>query len=319
MTKVDFNGDGRGDVMWLWHGDIAVSNWLGTASGGFTINDANAYTNLNAMHHFLFVATGDFNGDGRTDVIWEIDRPSGLRAIWLSDTAGGFSIGGPTIYLTVDDPAWQIVGTGDFNGDGVDDLLWRHTNGTLSNWLGSTSGNFTINDANALIHVPNDWHMLGTGDFNGDGRADLLWRSDGGMVSNWLATPSGGWIINDANALTPHAPGAIIGIGDFNGDGLDDLLFRNNLNQLFTSATGQDGYFDLHLMIGYVTSIPSEWQVAAVDDYNGDGIDDLLWRNTNGGFSNWLGTGDGYHFIINDGNAGANVPLEWQLAEPPMM
>jgi hypothetical protein len=316
MPDVDFNGDGRGDVLWIQDGDVAVSNWLGTASGGFAINDGAAYTQLNAMHQFVFETTGDFNGDGRTDVVWAVDPATGGgRAVWLTDPAGGFSVTGPQTWFSVDDPDWRIAGSGDFNGDGVDDLLWRHTNGTLSNWLGSPSGNFTINDANALIHVPSDWHIRGTGDFNGDGRDDLLWQSDGGIVSNWLGTASGGWTINDANAFTPHAPGTIIGIGDFNGDGLDDLLFRNAQNELYTSATGQDGYFDLHLMIGFVRRVPSEWQVVAVDDYDGDGIDDLLWRSSTGGFSNWLGVGDQYGFIINDDDAGADIPLNWQVVD----
>lgn len=320
MPSIDFNGDGRGDVLWLLDGDVAVSNWLGTATGGFIINDGNAYNQLNAMHQFVFEATGDFNGDGRTDIIWAVDPSTGGdRSIWFSDASGGFSIDGPQRFFSVDDPDWRIAGTGDFNGDGVDDILWRHVNGTLSNWLGSTSGSFTINDANALIHVPNDWHMMGVGDFNGDGRDDLLWQSDGGIVSNWLGTSTGGYFINDANAFTSWAPGPVAGIGDFNGDGLDDVIFRSAGNELYAAPTGVDGYFDFRLAIGFITRIPTEWQIVAVDDYNGDGIDDLLWRNADGRFSNWLGTGVEYAFTINDDDAGANVPVNWQIAEQPLL
>ena len=194
MPRNDFNGDGRSDVLWLLECDIAVSNWLGTSSGGFLINDDNAFNWLHAMHQFRFTQTGDFNGDGRTDVLWVVDPgPDPWHAIWFSDASGGSSINGPAAYFSVSDPGWHIAGADDFNGDGVDDLLWRHANGTLSNWLGSPCGNFTINDSNALIHVPNDWHILGTGDFNGDGRGDLLWQSDGGVISNWLGTESGGF------------------------------------------------------------------------------------------------------------------------------
>lgn len=57
MPNIDFNGDGRGDVLWLLDGDVAVSNWLGTAMDGFIINDGNAYNQLNAMHQFVFEAT----------------------------------------------------------------------------------------------------------------------------------------------------------------------------------------------------------------------------------------------------------------------
>ena len=57
-----------------------------------------------------------------------------------------------------------------------------------------------INDANAYAQIPLYWQVVGIGDYNGDGRDDILWRSDDGAVSNWLGTASGGFIINDAAA-----------------------------------------------------------------------------------------------------------------------
>ena len=55
--------------------------------------------------------------------------------------------------------AWKVVATGDYNGDGRDDILWRHTDGTLSNWLGTATGGFTPNDANAAAPVPVSWEV----------------------------------------------------------------------------------------------------------------------------------------------------------------
>ena len=320
MTRNDFNGDGRGDVLWLLGGDSAVSNWLGTASGGFTINDSNAYNALNAMHQFHFTQTGDFNGDGRSDVLWVVDPgPNQAHMIWFSDSSGGSSINGPGTGFSVGSSGWHVEGAGDFNGDGIDDLLWRHENGTLSNWLGSLSGSFTVNDSNAWVHVPTDWHVVGTGDFNGDGRSDLLWQSDGGSISNWLGTASGGFTINDANALTSLAPGEIVGIGDFNGDGRDDLVFRDAQGGIYTAATYAAGAFYFNWSAGFVATVPLSWDIAGVGDYNGDGVDDLLWRNDNGDFSNWLGTGNEYVFEVNDHNAYVHIPVEWQIADAPLV
>jgi hypothetical protein len=42
-------------------------------------------------------------------------------------TGAGFGYAMPT--------EWHVVGTGDFDGDGTDDILWRHDDGTLANWL----------------------------------------------------------------------------------------------------------------------------------------------------------------------------------------
>ena len=75
---------------------------------------------------------------------------------------------------------WPASGTrcriGDFNGDGPhDDILWRHDNGVLTNWLGDADGGFTVNNDDALTQVGLDWFVAGTGDYNADGR-DILWR-----------------------------------------------------------------------------------------------------------------------------------------------
>ena len=40
------------------------------------------------------------------------------------------------------DPDWQVAGTGDFNGDGRDDVLLRHANGWMTEWLGQSNGSF---------------------------------------------------------------------------------------------------------------------------------------------------------------------------------
>src|SRR5204862_7801836 len=119
---------------------------------------------------------------------------------------------------------WHIAGTGDFNGDGRDDILWRSDSGALSDWLGTASGGFVNNDANAFANVPTNWHVAGTGDFNCDNRDDLLWRSDAGQLSNWLGTASGGFVTNDANAFA-NVPThlQVAGVGDYNGDGLADI------------------------------------------------------------------------------------------------
>lgn len=316
MARNDFNGDGRSDIIWLLGGTATVSNWLGKTNGGFAVNDGNAFTHLNAMHLFLYKATGDFNGDGRTDVAWSLDslNPNQSHTIWLSSTVGGWSLTGPSLNFEVD-PSWGIIGSGDFNGDGVDDLLWRHQDGRLSNWLGSKSGTFLVNDAAAMTQVSNDWNVIGTGDFNGDGRTDLLWASNSGMISNWLAREDGGYIVNDSNALANWGDPTRFQIGDFNGDGTDDLLWHNPTGELHVMLMG-DGTIIPEWMMHFVTTVPTNWQIVATGDYNGDGTDDLLWRNDNGTLSNWLGIeGSGVVFTINDANARVTVPNEWAVAQ----
>lgn len=312
MVRSDFNGDGRSDILWILGDSLAVTNWLAMPGAKFAGNDANAYNWLTAMHRFDVAATGDFNGDGRTDVVWQIDsgdtysisRASPGGGLGLDDSGGAFSGGG-----------WKIVGSGDFNGDGIDDILWRAADGRVGNWLGNRGGGFTVNEA-SIVPVSTEWHVSGTGDFNGDGRSDILWTSDGGLMGNWLASANGTFVSNADNSLMQGRAENILAIGDFNGDNLDDILFRDASNEVFMMEVFQGGAFYPGWGLGYVKTIPQSWNVSAVGDYNGDGTDDLLWRNDNGALGTWFGIkNDGYRYTINDGDLLYNVPTTWQVAD----
>ena len=141
----------------------------------------------------------DFNGDGRDDLLLRHD--SGPFTNWLGQEDGGF-VGNDANAWTALPTSWSIAGTGDFNGDGRDDLLLRHDSGPFTNWLGQADGGFAGNDANAWTALPTSWHIEGVGDFNGDGNDDLLLRHDSGAFTNWLGQADGGFAGNDANAWT---------------------------------------------------------------------------------------------------------------------
>src|SRR5215211_7547033 len=115
----------------------------------------------------------------------------------------------------------------DFNGDGRDDILWRDANtGAVSNWLATPVSSWTINDANAYAVIPDYWEILGVGDFNGDGRDDILWLGYDGRLSVSHGTQAGGFIQNAAVATLPPAGWFISSTGDFNGDGGSDILLQ---------------------------------------------------------------------------------------------
>jgi hypothetical protein len=133
------------------------------------------------------------------------------------------------------DPAWHVQGTGDFNGDGKDDILLRNIssspneNGAFFLWQMNGSA---IEGQGGIERPSTQWKTLGIGDFDGDGKDDFAVRnesatSDNGAVwvylMNCAAIKSQG-AVGIADANTWH----LQQIGDLNGDGKDDILFRND-------------------------------------------------------------------------------------------
>ena len=229
----DFNGDGRDDILWRSNAG-QLSDWLGTASGGWQGNDGNALVTVATSWNVAGV--GDFNGDGRDDILWRNDN--GQLSNWLGQANGGF-VGNDSNAMVSVSASWNVASVGDFNGDGRDDILWRSDTGQLSDWLGTVGGGWQNNDANALVGVPSNWKIIGVGDFNGDNRDDILWRSDTGQLSDWLGQANGGFAGNDANAFTGvPLSWHIAQVGDFNGDNRDDILWRSDTGG-FSNWLGQ--------------------------------------------------------------------------------
>lgn len=78
-----------------------------------------------------------------------------------------------------------MVGAGDFNADGIDDVVWRNaSNGTNAIWL---SGNYRTQQAVTTV-TNRAWTIAAVADYNGDGRSDLMWRNtSSGANIIWLS------------------------------------------------------------------------------------------------------------------------------------
>jgi hypothetical protein len=116
----------------------------------------------------------------------------------------GMPLGGGGVGIA--STAWVPAGTGDLNGDGTADMLWRNVNtGEVDDWL-MTNGH--ISGGTAIGFVPAGTTVMGTGDYNGDGKADILLQAADGTPTIWtmngntvtatttLATPGQNWRAN---------------------------------------------------------------------------------------------------------------------------
>jgi hypothetical protein len=238
-------------------------------------------------------ARNDFDGDGRSDILWN-NASTGASAIWKAADHGS-----QQAVRQVADLNWRKVGVGDFDGDGKYDILFRNvTTGANTVWR---AGNYATQTA--VASVPNlSWQVGGVGDFNGDGRSDILWRNvSSGANSIWLSSNSS----TQQYVTTVGGNWSVVGVGDFDGDGEDDIFWRNTDGSNAIWRSGQ--YSDYQS----VDAVPGQaWQVVGVGDFDGDSVDDVLWRNRSTGFNTiWKGAVSSQRITI------ANVTdTRWRVA-----
>ena len=147
-------------------------------------------------------------------------------------------------------------------------------------------------------------------DFNGDGRSDILWRSDAGNFVQWLGQASGSFANNPAASGQVGADWSVAGTGDFNGDGRDDILWRSNSGGFVQWAGQPNGGFANNANAS--GQVGTDWTVAGTGDFNGDNRDDVLWRSNSGGFVEWTGQANGG--FANNAAATGQVGTDWHIA-----
>jgi uncharacterized protein (TIGR03437 family) len=176
VAVADFNNDGRPDLI----ATTATGTDVLVANGDGTYKKAESFPNPSQFpyHNDVTFAVGDFNGDGKPDLVEVLQgRSSGENAYWnvilfLGQGDGSFSAGRrlPTIYVY-----FQLLAVGDFNGDGFDDLAVEQFPDNAGVVIYPSSGNGGFGSPlfySAPVTTPS-YSFLLSGDFNGDGRNDI--------------------------------------------------------------------------------------------------------------------------------------------------
>lgn len=263
----DIDGDGKTDIV-LTHGATgSVYYWL---MDGATQRSGRASTIT--LPGYTLRATGDYNADGRTDLLFS--NATSVRVL-LGKSDGDF-----TNTAVADLPSgWVLANlfgrlggaSYDIDADGKSDVVLTHAaTGSVYYWL--MDGASQRSGRSSAVTLPG-YTLRGSGDFNADGRADLLYsnattvrmllgRTDGDFTNSAVADLPSGW--------------AVGGIGDVDADGKADVVLTH-------AATGSVYYW---LMDGAsqrsgrasAVTVPG-FTLRAVADFNADGRADLLFSN----------------------------------------
>ncbi len=218
----------------------------------------------------------DFDGDGKPDLL--LQDGGAFLGVWHMNGNENLINAG---YLTPNnsgDINWRLASTGDFNEDGITDLVFQHTDSTVAIWYmdGETLVSPTLTDPSS----PGEgWKVSAAADFNGDGKSDLLFQNTNGDLAVWymdgvsLTSPT---FVNPVNAGDGFK---VVAAVDVNSDGNTDIVFQHTDGTL--AAWKLDGIDTSSFVLLEPSNSGIEWRLVSAVDLNLDGSVDFVFQNTN--------------------------------------
>jgi len=195
----DFDFDGNPDLMFQ-HKDSSLAVWL---MNGTTLRRAEYLDPARPdTPNWRVVAVGDFNSDGKVDLVFQNETDGSLSVWYMTDRK---SVEGVLFPDSPGDVEWTVVGAGDFNRDGDSDLLFQHSDGTLAVWY--LEGIKLIQSELVRPSHPGDrmWRVVAVSDLDSDSQPDLVFQHSGdGTFAAWIMN---GADLNYASLLNPAQMG----------------------------------------------------------------------------------------------------------------
>ena len=300
-AKSDIDGNGVSDVMFVWTGN--------NYAHGYWMNGTSEWQSANSNHPAEWDNLGcyDMTGDGKADSVLfgNVTSEAGIHGAYIGyyadaidnpDGSTWVNIG----YLNnVDNIDWKNkVGNLTGNASGVNSIVWYAPElYALGVWTDGTENWATLsNDFGGAA-----WTLVGCGDFDGDGKDQVVMSLNGGEVyyvigigeenATELAKSDSGWEVR--------------AIGDFKGDDKDDIVaFHAETGLVFMWNDGNSADWS---QLGQLNA--KDWFVVGAGDYNGDAKDDLLVRQKSTGMLGYYASGD----MAQWNTLGYGVDMNWTV------
>lgn len=265
--------------------------------------------------------SGDWSGDGAVQLTF-VDSTSGRAHAW---TLRDCERAARRDFEMPGDPAWTLAGTSDLTGDGKADLLWRNAR-TGDVRLSAMADGATMGEQLLTPTIAeSDWRIAGTGDFDEDGAADIVWqRVSTGHAAIWFMKSAGGRAVLQSTAyvtdggdaaVIARAPARIVGTTEFDADGQRDLIVESPASGALTivrlGARTPRGVPRLGQAAAGAAG--AGWDVKAVADVGGNGRDALVLQEASTRqIALW--TRDGDRFVPSCRLD--TPPADWEVAGP---
>jgi hypothetical protein len=213
-------------------------------------------------------------------------QTTGEVDVWRMSSSTSYQ---STFLNSVNPSSTLAAATGDFTGDGVDDIMWfSPSQGSVSLWVLDGLPPSTPIGTNNYPGMSSTF----VGDLDGDGISDVIWTGTTALsgtnvytATTWLMSPGS---TNPRSTTTrTSTTDQVAAVGNFDGDSLHraDILYRSPTTGAVTVALSGGAT----LSLGAPTL---DWVIKGVGDFNGDGTTDVLWYNTiSGDVSIWVMSG----------------------------
>ena len=183
-------------------------------------------------------------------------------------------------------PPSDVAVRGDFNRDGLADIVFQDRDGALAAWLMNGANLVAAGFLEPSNIGDSRYSIVASGDFNGDKLEDLLFQHADGTLAVWFMDHTR---MTESAPLIPDKPEnaqwRALAVADFSGDGKPDLVLQHSNGTI--EVWVMDGIRRVRRASLSERGTDGSWRIAGAADFNSDGKPDLVFQHPSGDLAVW--------------------------------